>query len=123
MPVDHFTLFDARYPGGSQQVWVDQASGNDGNPGTSQLPKATIQAGVAALSSGGTVWVRNGTYTNVQVYGRHGGPTNWLRIVAQSGHSPKINSTGNNNTFALSNCSYAAIYGFEMSGLEGPQYE
>ena len=45
-------------------VWVGP-SGNDSNPGTEAEPLASIAAAVSALgSSGGTVYLKPGTYTN-----------------------------------------------------------
>jgi hypothetical protein len=38
-------------------------TGNDANPGTFTSPKLTIQAGVALLSDGDTLYIRSGTYT------------------------------------------------------------
>ena len=61
-------------------IWVRPSpTGNDANPGTKELPKATIQAGINAAAGGsGRVFVRAGTYngatalalvSNVAVYG------------------------------------------------------
>jgi hypothetical protein len=46
-------------------IYVDAASGDDSNPGTRELPKKTIQAGIDFVISflgTGTVKVKNGTY-------------------------------------------------------------
>jgi hypothetical protein len=46
-------------------IYVDAASGDDSNPGTQELPKKTIQAGIDFVISflrRGTVKVKNGTY-------------------------------------------------------------
>ncbi len=50
-------------------VYVDVASGSDSNPGTRELPKKTIQAGidfVVAFLGTGTVKVKNGTYLQTE---------------------------------------------------------
>lgn len=123
MAVDFYNLFNTKYPTGPNQIWVDQATGNDSNPGTSTLPKATIQAGVSAVGSTGRVWVRNGNYYNVQISGKNGSPGNWIQVAAQSGHAPKVLSDTNSNTLAVSGSSYIAIYGFESRAVDAPGYE
>jgi hypothetical protein len=42
--------------------YTNGSTGNDGNPGTSGSPKATIQACIGAVNPGGTVYVAAGTY-------------------------------------------------------------
>ncbi|MFN7832853.1 MAG: DUF1565 domain-containing protein, partial [Bacteroidota bacterium] len=42
---------------------VNDATGNDGNPGTFASPFKTIQAAIAAASSGDAIQVASGTYT------------------------------------------------------------
>ena len=54
----------AAFPAFAGTVWVGP-SGNDGNPGTEAEPLASIAAAVTALgSSGGTIYLKAGTYTN-----------------------------------------------------------
>lgn len=45
------------------EVWVCDAHGDDGNPGTFDDPFKTIQHGVTVVAAGGTVHVCPGTYT------------------------------------------------------------
>jgi hypothetical protein len=43
-------------------LWISP-DGNDGNPGTEASPKKTLSAALSAWSSGKTIWVAAGTYT------------------------------------------------------------
>ncbi|MEZ5168545.1 MAG: hypothetical protein R2695_19480 [Acidimicrobiales bacterium] len=68
-------------------IWVSALDGNDANPGTRVLPKATLQAGVNAASGlPGRVFAKQDIYTgtalalrsNVHVYGGFSG-SSWTR--------------------------------------------
>ncbi len=50
-------------PSCGSTCYVDATSGNDSNAGTSASPLKTIQAGIDAVSSPGTVYVRPGNYS------------------------------------------------------------
>lgn len=117
MAVDFLTLFQSKYPSANTAIYVDQASGNDGNPGTPSLPKATIPAGVSAVGSSGKVWVRgNGTYGAFSINGKNGTISAHVNVMAEPGHSPKIQAIGNQSGVALDGCSYLNFYGFEVFG-------
>ncbi len=111
------TLFQTKYPvTGSTQIYVDQASGNDGNPGTSALPKATLAGGISAVGSSGKVWVRNGTYAPTSINGKNGSASANVLVMAEAGAKPKLVNNGGGAGFDLLNCSYLGIYGFEIIG-------
>ncbi|MBL7111936.1 MAG: hypothetical protein ISS19_08350, partial [Bacteroidales bacterium] len=61
----------------SQNIFV-AVDGDDGNPGTLESPKRTIQAGVDLLEAGDTLFIREGTYHEEviidQLIGTEGAP-------------------------------------------------
>lgn len=119
MPVDFLATFQARYPTGTTQIYVDQTSGSDTNPGTSASPKATIQGGLNAVGSTGKVWVRNGTYvmTDGFIPTKNGSSSGWIQVCAVAGQTPRISSPGNYQSLGIQNSSFLAFYGFEISGV------
>ena len=118
MPVDFRTLFTTRYPAGVTTIYVAQTGGSDSNPGTSAQPKATIQGGLAAVGSTGTVLVRNGTYTiSAGELTKVGTAGNWVRVMAESGQTPTIASPGNYQSLGIANSAYFAWYGFNITGV------
>lgn len=46
------------------EAWVDPAGGNDGHAGSDAAPFRTIGKALAVVGGGGTVWLRNGSYTS-----------------------------------------------------------
>jgi len=93
-------------PGASH--YVDLATGNDTNPGTSGAPWQTIQHAADVLPSGDTAIVNDGVYTggtNVVTISRSGTPTRWL--VFRSAHPWGAVIDGQNN---------ASLTGLEITG-------
>jgi hypothetical protein len=90
----------------SAAIFVDVLSGNDANPGTRALPKATIGAGIAAAAAAGKdVYISKGAYSEtitladgVGLYGGYDRATGWSRSTANLtrivGGSTAVSGTG-----------------------------
>lgn len=72
-------------------------SGSDTNPGSITKPFLTISKGLAAIGSGGKLYLRAGTYALASKLSlsKTANPTNTLRIWAYPGETPVIDATGN----------------------------
>lgn len=73
--------------------------GDDGNPGTLELPFASIARGQQAASSGDTVWIRGGTYeyvagngasANAVLFDKSGSAGNRINYWAYPGETPEF---------------------------------
>jgi hypothetical protein len=51
-------------PNAATDRWVDASAGNDANPGSAAAPLRSISAAVAAVASGGTIWLNDGVWTS-----------------------------------------------------------
>lgn len=89
-----FLLVSARLEAGEFFVAVD---GNDGNPGTIDLPFASIARGQEAADAGDTVWIRGGVYEysagagasqNAVLFDKSGSPGQRINYWAYPGESP-----------------------------------
>ncbi|WP_425399998.1 right-handed parallel beta-helix repeat-containing protein [Aeoliella sp.] len=87
-------LASARLEAGEFFVAVD---GNDGNPGTIDLPFASIARGQEAAHAGDTVWIRGGVYEysagagaseNAVLFDKSGSPGQRINYWAYPGESP-----------------------------------
>lgn len=74
-------------------------NGNDSSNGTFAAPFKTISKGLTAVSNGGIVYVRGGTYAlpSKLSLSKTASPTNTIRLWAYPGEAPVIDSTGNSS--------------------------
>ena len=98
--------------------YVDAASGNDANAGTSAAPWRTIQHAADVTNPGDTVIVNDGVYTggaNVVTIGRSGTAVAWLVFRAAHLWGAVIDGQNNSSTTGFEvNGSYIRIEGFEV---------
>ncbi len=98
--------------------YVDVASGNDGNAGTSTAPWRTLQHAADVTNPGDTVIVNDGVYTgggNVVTISRSGTAAGWL--VFRSANLWGAVIDGQNNASAVGieiNGNYVRVEGFEV---------
>jgi hypothetical protein len=87
-------------------------TGNNSNSGTNANPWQTIQYGLNQLSTGDTLNIQSGTYTEkVQI------PTSGIYLRNSVGNSPIIDATGltsQNSIIEISNKSNVTVEGIEM---------
>ncbi|MBU1220937.1 right-handed parallel beta-helix repeat-containing protein [Myxococcota bacterium] len=75
--------------------YVDINNGSDENPGTSELPFATIDYALTQVSGGDAVFVRDGSYGDL-IFGSNNGLaipevfSDWVTLRADEGHSPVL---------------------------------
>ena len=98
--------------------YVDAATGNDGNAGTSTAPWRTIQHAADVTNPGDTVLVNDGVYTgggNVVTISRSGTATAWLVFRAVHLWGAVIDGQNNSSTVGIEiNGSYVRVEGFEV---------
>src|SRR5437660_5792274 len=98
--------------------YVDAASGNDANAGTSAAPWRTLQHAADVTNPGDTVIVNDGVYTggaNVVTIGRSGTAVAWLVFRAAHLWGAVIDGQNNSSTTGFEvNGSYIRIEGFEV---------
>ncbi len=82
-------------PNAGTDRWVDAVNGNDANDGSVAAPLRTISAAVAAVTSGGTIWLNDGVWTSTIDPGL-------------SQHSSGINC-GNGNVASVRGLSFRAV--------------
>jgi hypothetical protein len=108
-------------------------TGSDSNSGTAASPFRTIEHGVTPLRPGGTLLVKNGTYTAGWGPGMPPAGTSWaspVTLKAYPGHRLVIVPPGshdtlsppNNPTMNLSGTQYVIIDGFVLDGKRSPVY-
>jgi parallel beta-helix repeat protein len=119
-----FALLACGCPGATYYV---TAHGSDSNPGTSQLPWATLQHAVDTIAPGDTILVTVGTYVGCRI-GIPGGPSSPKTLQAAPGAAVLINAPGPDNkhdsiieveNFSLTMTDWV-IAGFEVAG--SPKY-
>jgi PKD repeat protein len=123
--VDLFALFNTRYPCSANLLWVDSGSGNDSNPGTQAAPKQSFQAAINAAGAGTRIRLRAGNYNQGDFNGKNGSAANWIQVVGDAGAVINCNGDGDGGV-KLRSCTFIAIYGCEIRGLNqsgGNQYE
>jgi len=81
----------------STDYYVSSLIGNNANPGTLNLPKATIQAASNLTNPGDTVFIMNGTYNPISNFNqsiltisRSGTVGNYITYKGFPGHTPKL---------------------------------
>jgi|GEM_PF-1049594 len=107
--------------------YVSALLGDNFNPGTLALPKATIQAASNLTNPGDTVFIMNGTYNPISNFNqsivtiiRSGTAGNYITYKAYPGHTPKLQLlTG--LTFQIwraiaIDASYIVVDGIEIEG-------
>jgi len=98
--------------------YVDAASGNDANAGTSAAPWRTVQHAADVTNPGDTVIVNDGVYTggaNVVTIGRSGTATGWLVFRAAHLWGAVIDGQNNSSTTGFEiNGNYIRVQGFEV---------
>ena len=98
--------------------YVDAASGNDANAGTSAAPWRTIQHAADVTNPGDTVIVNDGVYTggaNVVTIGRSGTAAAWLVFRAAHLWGAVIDGQNNSSTTGFEiNGNYIRVQGFEV---------
>jgi parallel beta-helix repeat protein len=100
---------------------VDQASGDDSNPGTKDRPFKTIQKGVDLATAGDTVLVKDGLYREEAEphqagvrFRKSGAADAWIRVKAYPGSVPRVISP-TWATFRIQEVSYIEDSGFDVS--------
>lgn len=105
----------------SPTLYVDNSgscSDTGGQPGTQAQPFCEVQYGVSRLSSGGTLLVKNGTYSGgFTITGPSGTANQRTVIAAFPGHNPVLdNGTILSGRIKISHsCSYITFRGFTIT--------
>jgi len=96
-------------------------NGSDYNPGTEALPWLTISHAAASVTTGGTIYVKEGTYTEYVRILNSGLPTNYLIFQPYPGHTVTLDGFGADShglyfpgLFDARNVSYFKIIGFQL---------
>jgi hypothetical protein len=105
-------------------------NGNDGNPGTSALPWATLQKAANTLLPGDTALVKPGTYVGCRI-GRSGAAGAVCTLAAETVGTVLINAPGPSNTknslieveLIGSTVSYWTLDGFELANSPHHAYD
>ena len=109
---------DATGSGGCR--YVDAASGNDANPGTSSQPYRTLQQAANVVNPGDVVIVRNGVYTGgstVLGISRSGTSTNGIVFRAETRWGAVIDGQNSSSSGGVNiSGSYIRVQGFEVRG-------
>ncbi len=103
---------------------VDQARGNNGNPGTAAAPFKTLKHALGIVQPGDTVLVRNGTYASGQggpVLTRSGTANNWITIAAWPGERPVI-APAEGSGIRLENVHHVEVRGLVFAGPANTDY-
>ena len=115
--------------------YVSSTNGSNSNDGLSESsPFLTINKGISEVSEGGTVYVMNGTYRNVD-YGtvdpssntnmnnphvvtinKSGSEGAYITIKNLDGHNPKIEFDGRGGIVISDYMNYIIVEGFEVEG-------
>src|SRR6266436_502085 len=107
--------------GSGSCYYVDAATGNDANPGTSGQPFRTLQQAANVVSPGDGVLVNDGVYTGgatVLGINRSGTATNWIVFRAVHRWGAIIDGQNNSSSAGVSvSGNYIAVEGFEIRGM------
>ncbi len=101
--------------------FVEQANGDDANPGTEDRPWHTLQKAANTALPGDTVLVKDGEYVEnslPDVIGVHvtrsGAPDAWIAFKAYPGSRPRVTSPSW-STWKIEDAAYIEINGFDIS--------
>lgn len=103
--------------------WFISATGSDANPGTIDLPFATVARAVSAVSAGQTIYVRGGTYYPSQTINiaTSGTPGNLIKLWAYPGEQPVLDfvnqpyGASNRGFLFRTNGNYWHVKGLEIA--------
>ncbi len=95
--------------------YVDQATGNDANPGTLSQPWKTITKANQTLLAGDTVYIKAGTYSNAIVPARSG--TSTQRITYRNFGTDVVTIAGIMDGISLNGKSYITVQGINFHSL------
>ena len=130
-----FFLFFTSILCSQNNYYVSSTNGSNTNDGLSESsPFLTINKGISEVSEGGTVYVMNGTYRNVD-YGtvdpssntnmnnphvvtinKSGSEGAYITIKNLDGHNPKIEFDGRGGIVISDYMNYIIVEGFEVEG-------
>ena len=130
-----FFLFFTSILYSQNNYYVSSTNGSNSNDGLSESsPFLTINKGISEVSEGGTVYVMNGTYRNVD-YGtvdpssntnmnnphvvtinKSGSEGAYITIKNLDGHNPKIEFDGRGGIVISDYMNYIIVEGFEVEG-------
>ncbi len=100
--------------------YVDGASGNDANAGTSSAPYRTIQKAASVVNAGDVVIVRDGVYTGgttVVSIGRSGSASAWITFRAEHRWGAVVDGRSATSAGGINvSGRYIRIEGFEVRG-------
>jgi hypothetical protein len=113
----HFTIISVH---AQEKNYYVSGTGNDSNSGLSiSRPFLTIQKASNLSNPGDTVFVMNGTYTNIYsdvvTIKRSGSADKWIVYTAYPGHHPVLQFNGWQG-FDVYGAAYIVISGFEIIG-------
>ena len=103
-------------------------TGSDTNPGTIDLPWATLKKAALTLVAGQTAYFRTGTYLGYVKFYNSGTPDNPITYQAYPGENPIIDGSNlktnpttpwNNDALFYINGNYLVFRGFEVKNAAG----
>jgi len=105
--------------GSASAAFYVSPSGSDNNSGTQAAPWLTINHGISQLQSGGTLYVRAGTYNETPyISGPSGTAAQPTTIMAYNGEAVIIKGPGvDSGRVKITNCSYVIFDGFQVTNF------
>lgn len=115
--MDTLALFRQLVRCGDRDVYV-APTGSDSNAGTESAPYRQVQQALSSALPGDLIHVASGTYGFAYVEQKHGGPQNWIGVVAEPGAHIDVADGTQFSCLGLKGCSYIGVYGLEISGAQ-----
>jgi len=108
----------------SAATYYVATNGNDSNPGTEAAPWLTISKAASTLVAGDTVYVKEGTYSEIVRPANSGTEGNYITYAAYPGDTVINDLSGVNTTFwdagfAITTKSYIKVTGFQIKNCTG----